>query len=740
MTGDIRLGEWLVQPRLARASRHGQTVHLRAKVAELLVFLAEHPGEVVSKDTILEKVWGTGFISDSALTSVVTELRQTFGDDAASPWLLQTIPKQGYRLIALVETTGAAASGSVRGTVAPPTPRTGSGPHRHRVRDRVTRRVGFLESSGSGARRRRYPRDRSTRSCRLLVGVRTACRRHGASDADRLCAVTRRPNARVFRRGRSRVRPYAHALDSFGSRRLKGTEGAESPVFSRDGRWLTYWMSDEPSVTLNPADGNLMKVPLDGAPPTRMAKVRRPYGLSWMPDGSVVVGADSGGLLRVPGADQKPTPVTRPGDGEWSHRLPHVLPGGDAVLYTVVSGPARWHEAFIAVESLSTGKRTRLVAGVDARYLATGHLVFVNFGRLMVAPFDLKTLRLTGDPTTAEFDVMQALGAGHTTTDSGAAQMVVSDTGVLAYVPGGIAPPFTTTPMWVDRTGHATPVGLPPKEYFGARLSPTGKYVALDEGVLRWMVWIHDVRRGTLSPAVTAGASFPLWRRHGDRLIVADSGANSSGMSWVDVADNGSMRNLATSARGNLTPGDWTADGKMLVAARNDDIVVLSLQGASLVNERPLIATDAKESHPDLSPDGRWLAYVTTASGRPEVLVQSFPGLGERWQISTAGGSSPCWSPDGRELFYEEPGAGAKAMMRVQVSATNPPAFGVAERLFDSSQYAYTEPIRSFDISADGRKFLLIHRDDPRHAPLPARIHLVRDDVHERQLDEEDDW
>ena len=115
MTGDLRLGDWLIQPRLARASRHGQTVHLRAKVGELLVFLAQHPGEVVSKDTILANVWGTEFISDSALTSVVTELRQTFGDDAASPWLLQTIPKQGYRLIASVETTGAAAaSGSVR--------------------------------------------------------------------------------------------------------------------------------------------------------------------------------------------------------------------------------------------------------------------------------------------------------------------------------------------------------------------------------------------------------------------------------------------------------------------------------------------------------------------------------------------------------------------------------------------------------------------------------------------------
>ena len=484
-------------------------------------------------------------------------------------------------------------------------------------------------------------------------------------------------------------------------------------------------MSHESGLALNPADGDLMKVPVDGASPIRVAKLRRPYGFSWMADGSVVVAAESGGLLRVPRDDQKPTPLTSLRDGEWSHRLPHVLPGGDAVLYTVVSGPTRWHEAFIAVESISTGERTRLVAGMDARYLATGHLVFVNFGRLMAAPFDLNTLRMTGDPIAADFDVMQALGTGNSTSDSGAAQMALSDTGVLVYVPGGITPPFTTTPMWVDRTGRATPLGLPPKEYFGGRLSPTGRYVAFDEGALRWMVWIHDVRRGTLSPAVTAGASFPLWRRHGDRLIVADSGAESDEMSWIDVADNGSMRNFATGSRGNLVPGDWTADGKMLVAARNGDIVVLSLQGDSIVNERPLIATDAKESHPDLSPDGRLLAYVTTASGRPEVLVQSFPGLGGRWQISTAGGTSPCWSPDGRELFYEERGAGSSAMMRVQVSATNPPAFGAAGRLFDISEYAHMDPVRSFDISADGRKFLLVRQDDPRHAPLPPRIHLV---------------
>jgi hypothetical protein len=320
---------------------------------------------------------------------------------------------------------------------------------------------------------------------------------------------------------------------------------------------------------------------------------------------------------------------------------------------------------------------------------------------------------------------MQALGAGSGTSDSGAAQIAVSDTGNLAYVPGGIAPPFTTTPRWVDRTGRATPVGVPPKPYFAVRLSRTGRYAAFDEGVLRWMVWIYDFRRGTLSPAVTEGAGYPLWRQHDDRLIVAAPGASPMGMSWIDVTAGGSMRNLPTGARGDLAPGDWTSDGNMLIAARNDDIVVSSLKGDSIVDERPLIATRATESHPDLSPDGHWLAYVTNASGRPEVLVQSFPDLEQRWQISRAGGSSPCWSPDGRELFYEERSDGVRALMRVQVSSTDPPAFGAAERLFDTGRYAQTHATRSFDISPDGQKFLFIHAEDLRRAPLPTRIHLV---------------
>jgi Tol biopolymer transport system component len=181
-----------------------------------------------------------------------------------------------------------------------------------------------------------------------------------------------------------------------------------------------------------------------------------------------------------------------------------------------------------------------------------------------------------------------------------------------------------------------------------------------------------------------------------------------------------------------LLPGAWTPDERTLIAVRSGDLLALSVQDGGPTAERPLVATPAEESFPHLSPDGRWLAYASAAGGSGlQIVVQSFPDLKGRWQVSTAGGVAPCWSPDGTELFYlQSTRAGNREdiMMKVQFSpgsSGSHPTFGQPVQLFDFGPYETTNPTRSFDVSPDGKRFLVHRSDYPDDVPPPSRINLV---------------
>ncbi len=725
MNGDICVGEWLVQPRLARASKGGQTVHLRAKVADLLVFLAQHPGEVISKDVLLDRVWGTEHISESALTSVVTELRQTLGDDPAHPWLLQTIPKQGYRLIAPV---GPASESAIEGSATP------------RWRVLATARAALLTGAGVGvvllaiwfASYRAEP-PHSHAVARATVDVNPA---ESLSVQGPLGYLTGRPMRTSFTLspdGRLLVfsavdkddRPqlYLRQLDELTARPIPGTERAVDPVFSLDGRWVAYWVHD-PNIAVVPQHGDLLKVPLDGAPPVRLTSISRPFGLSWMPDGSIVVGTYKGGLLRVSQAGGEPVPVTRLRDGERSHRLPQVVSSGRSVLYTVLSAITRLDDAFVAVEDLASGERRKLVDGADGRYVEPGYLAFLQLGRMMVAPFDRERLHLTGAPIAAEFEVMQAIGFGNDEAESGAGQFAASATGVMAYLPGGITPAWPATLGWVHRDGRFEPVGAPAGNFTDARLSPDGRYAALSEGWKRWAVWVYDLQRGSLTPVEIRDAWAPLWAPRTGRLVVT----TPNGLFWSAPHLSGGVQTLFTTADGEgLQAAEWTRDENTLIAVRSGDILAFSVQKGTVAAEQKLIATPAEDAFPALSPDGTWLAYTSTIEGdRMQVFVQPFPDLKRRWQVSTAGGQAPCWGPQGTELFYLHiTNNRKKTLMRATFLPGDPPTFGRPEPLFDFTPYENTLLTRSFDISPDGKRFLVLRSDYPAHLPAPSRINLV---------------
>jgi hypothetical protein len=394
-------------------------------------------------------------------------------------------------------------------------------------------------------------------------------------------------------------------------------------------------------------------------------------------------------------------------------------------LYTVLSETTRWDDAFVIIEDLITGAHRKLVDGADGRYVEPGYLAFLQLGRMMVAPFDRERLQLTGAPIAAEFEVMQAIGVGNDDADSGAGQFAASETGVMAYIPGGIVPDMPTTLGWIHRDGRFEPIGAPARTFSDARLSPDGRYVAMGGEVgRRPAVWIYDLQRGRLTPLGVRGALRGIWAPRTAQLVVE----TRAGLFWAAPDQSETVRPLFTIADGDaLIAADWTPDEKTLIAVRADDIVALSVQKETMTGERKLIATPADDAFPALSRDGKWLAYTSTIHGdRTQVFVQPFPDLKRRWQVSTGNGWAPCWGPKGTELFYLHiTGVGKETMMKVPVSSGDPPTFGRPEPLFDFTPYETTLPTRSYDVSPDGNRFLALRSDYPPHLPAPSRINLV---------------
>ena len=285
------------------------------------------------------------------------------------------------------------------------------------------------------------------------------------------------------------VQLYRRELDQVEAVPMPGTEGAQGPFFSPDGQWVGF-----------SAAGELKKVPIGGGPPVTVCETDRVFGASWGPDNRIVFAREGGGLLQVSGDGGTPGPLTTldADTGEVSHRLPQILPGGGAVLFTVLPTPElAWEQASIAVESLVTRERTLLVDnGADARYVPTGHLVFVRVGTLMAAPFDLRRLEITGGVVALIEGIAQTANVTFTAFDTGAGQFSVSDSGSLAYVAGGIVPDLKYTLVWVDRHRVEEPLLVEPLPYFGPQVSPDGQRVAFWTLGRTKAVWVYDMGRG----------------------------------------------------------------------------------------------------------------------------------------------------------------------------------------------------------------------------------------------------
>ena len=498
---------------------------------------------------------------------------------------------------------------------------------------------------------------------------------------------------------------YMRKFDEREATPIQGTDDGTAPFFSPDGQSIAFFTSDQ-----------LKKVPVTGGPSVTLAAVRTGLDGSWGPDGTIVFGvAGPTSLWRVSAAGGTPEPLNSPEQEDWDHDHPQFLPGGDAVLFGIRQRRA-WDEAQIAVQSLKTGEqRVVLEGGFYARYVSTGHLVYAKAGGLLAVPFDLGTLSVIGEPRPVVEGVLQS---------GGGVQFGLSNDGKLAYIPGGSSAVDPRTLVWVNRKGEEKPLVTPSETYMWARVSPDGSRVVVDMlNVENRDVWVADAERGTLSRVTTdvAADARPIWTPDGQRVVFTSRRESGWGFFSKSADGTGLVEKLRTGEASSLAAADWSLDGATLVFAYREvgspgDIGMLSMDSDEAW--QPLLQTEANEGDPAISPDGKWIAYASDATGQDEVYVERFPELGQRRQISTAGGAQPVWSPDGRELFY----LSDEAMMVVAVETEPTFTLGTSEILFESSGY-FQGRNRAYDIAPDGQRFLMIKLRDV--SQVSSQINVV---------------
>jgi serine/threonine-protein kinase len=474
---------------------------------------------------------------------------------------------------------------------------------------------------------------------------------------------------------------------------LQGTDNATNPFFSPDGRQLGFIVN-----------GTIVRIlPLDAGSALTLTDKANTTAGDWGSDGYVYFETDyglarirsTGGTTDTVYAIPKSAHIV---GTEW----PVVLPGAKALLYRIRRDGQASPDYEIVVQTLPRGEPRTLLRGVCARYSPSGHLLVVTAdGKLLLVPFDLGKLAVTGPPV--------ALYEG-LASDPFHCQVALSETGTLIYQTLGRQ--SSREMVWVNREGLATLVDSQwkPEGNIGSpALSPNGRQIALDMSSNgKTDIWVKQLPGGPFSRLTFSDTIHvrPAWSADGSKVLFLSDRGDGTGVVQGRRADGvGDPANLlpVNHGYGQVTQ---SSDGQWYVL-RSDtlgsgDIVAVRTGDTTLV---PLVHSPANEGVPALSPDSKWLAYSSDESGTFEVYVRPFPNASSaRWQVSTAGGIYPQWSRDGKELFFRN-----KANFLVSSAVQTSPTFQAdAQRiLFTVKPYAFTGQIAPYAVGSD-KRFLMM--------------------------------
>ena len=505
-----------------------------------------------------------------------------------------------------------------------------------------------------------------------------------------------------------RRRLWVRLLSSETPQALVDTEGASNPFWSPDGEHIAFF-----------ADGRLKRTPATGGAVRMICESGNPAGGTWNRDDVIVFGQLDSPLLRVAAVGGRAEALTAFDHAleETHHFYPSFLPDGRHYIFYVNS-----RERGLYVGDLESSRRTRLFdpdpalpAGAAATpgVYGSGHILYVRDRALTARRFDANRLAATGEPVTV-VETVDYDPPGQ------AAFAIAND--VLMYRTRQFR--ALATLSWVDRAGRsAGEIASPPGEFRTVSLSPDGRTIAIDRRDAQGLpsVWLVDAVRGTSTRLTTAyWAGDPLWSFDGQSLaysIAADSPPN---LAVRPEGGQGAERRLTQHATEQHYASSFTPDGRQIVfhatsATTASDLYLVSTSEAKAIPQR-LLQTSANETHGRVSPDGRWIAYVSNESGRSEVYVSRFPEMQGKVALSSGGGRRPQWRGDGRELFYL---SGDGSLMAVAVNATattiepSPPV-----ELFRALAYEGV-----FAADATGQRFL-IARLSPTTEVVPLEIRI----------------
>jgi serine/threonine-protein kinase len=620
--------------------RDGRPVPLPPRAIGVLSALLETPGEVVTKQALMDAVWPGTFVTESSLLEAIGLVRDTLGDDRKQPTYVQTVHRRGYRFIGQISPE---ARSRIRINGGTETGRAEA--LRPILRACATYAITTVCVAVVFAILGQHPEQRRTSRFSIsLPSDATIDPMRGsvavALDGSKLVYVaTAGGRSQLFLRSVDRDEPVA----------IAGTEDASDPFFSPDGEWIGFF-----------ARGSLQKIRVDGGLPTQISAARAGAGATWTADNTIIFGGGpGGGLARVSAStgsrtigspDDAPVVIATPAEGSRDLRFgwPDALPGNRGVLFTSITLAG----SDVGVLDLRTGRRTVIAEhAAFARYAPTGHVVFERQGRLEAARFSLNTLTTT----TAPSPIMSGVSRGDMLEGP---RFAFSRNGALVYVPATIDE--QDAPLhWLDARGQLERLPLPVPRNGSIDVAPNQRQLALTmDGDSGPSVWVGDVAQGDLRRFINDGQSVsPAWRPDGLEIAFAFSKAGPFNV-FVKPVDGSAGPAPLIASPWNQFPTSWMPDASQLAFTEfqpltGADIWVLDV---ATHQRRALVRTLFDETWARFSPDGRWIAYMSNESGRWEIYARPSSGDGSRVRVSASGGVWPCWSLDGRTIYFSANG------------------------------------------------------------------------------------
>ena len=488
--------------------------------------------------------------------------------------------------------------------------------------------------------------------------------------------------------GKSRI--WVRPLNALAAQPLPGTEGTTRPFWSPDSRFLGFF-----------AEGRLKKIEISGGPAQKICDAPTGADGSWSPEGVILYdGRANDPIHRVSAAGGVPIVAVKPEAArkETSVAWPEFLPDGRHFLYMAIG--QKPEDSTYRIGLLDSAESKQLApAQTLITYAPPGYLLFVRDKTLVAQRFDAKTMKTTGEPV----PLAERVG----TNSVGLARFSVSRDGTLAYRTGESGARL----LWMDRGGREIDTIGDQGEYGNPSLSRAGDRLAFglnDTRNGKNDIWIRDLARGVNS-RFTFGAGnniTPVWSPDGAIIVFASDREGQFDLYEKPATGQGEEKLLVKNDEFKF-PCDWSRDGRYIVYSSQGKKTGWDTWALPTFGDRkpiPVITDAFNELLASFSPDGRFIVYVSNESGRSEVYVQTFPGKGGKWQVSTAGGSDAHWRADGKELFYR---AADQKLMAVDIQAGSGFQAGIPRALFT----ARVQPGVSrnkYVPSADGQRFLFV--------------------------------